>query len=173
MAAGGSDNFMQNTVKGSDFSESFVGNVVNGSESFRENLDNGSDILFDNICSVCSASNKVKEAVKYCIECEGYCCLTCVQMHSSFPTLKGHSLVETSNLHAIGIAPGPSGTIRDSLTPPDEKCPVHLSETIDRYCGNHDVVGCSTCMSDNHGYVFHHNNSILELHFILYHSLLN
>ncbi|XP_053396827.1 uncharacterized protein LOC128556286 [Mercenaria mercenaria] len=102
-----------------------------------------SDELFNFKCTPCGELNKTKEAVKYCVQCQGYCCQTCVDTHRVFPTLKGHTLVDKSNLNPQLIA-------AELPVVPTETCRTHGIKILDMYCENHDVVGCTSCIALDH-----------------------
>ncbi|XP_045163268.2 uncharacterized protein LOC123527704 [Mercenaria mercenaria] len=102
-----------------------------------------SDEIFNFKCSTCVNLNKNREAVKYCVECQGYCCQSCVDMHSVFPTLKGHSLLDKSSFKSTTFT-------TDLPEIPTVRCNYHETKVVDMYCENHDVVGCTTCMALNH-----------------------
>jgi hypothetical protein len=92
-------------------------------------------------CFTCT--NEV--AVKYCVECQGYCCQSCVDTHSRFPGLKVHTLLDQSNDTV-------QGTLITLPTMPTERCATHTIKLVDMYCKDHDEVGCSTCMTLKHRY---------------------
>lgn len=90
--------------------------------------DNPSDkIASFRFCSNCAKSNKIREAFKYCMECNGYYCQACVDRHKRLSGLKGHHLMDMST----------------------------LKSTCSMYCGKHNVVGCKSCMTSEHRYKFY------------------
>ncbi|KAL4239012.1 hypothetical protein ACF0H5_003716 [Mactra antiquata] len=105
---------------------------------------NTSEETFDFVCTACELDNKTLEAVKYCIECQGYCCLACTDTHRKFPTLRSHNLLDVSQ--------GNPGSNQPPSLPefPTERCCTHKGKVVDMYCQSHDVVGCSTCISKDH-----------------------
>ncbi|XP_060595818.1 uncharacterized protein LOC132749909 [Ruditapes philippinarum] len=94
------------------------------------------DAFLDFQCLTCT--NKV--GVKYCVECQGYCCQSCVDTHSRFPTLKSHTLLDRLTDAVQGL----------SVTLPTEICAIHTTMLVNMYCKDHDEVGCSTCKTMNH-----------------------
>ncbi|XP_045195966.2 uncharacterized protein LOC123551249 [Mercenaria mercenaria] len=102
-----------------------------------------SDEIFSFKCSSCLANNRNREAVKYCVECQGYCCQSCADMIHMMPALKGHTLLDGSNYKSSSLHSGLSAV-------PTERCSVHETKIVDLYCGNHDEAGCTTCMALNH-----------------------
>ncbi|XP_053397528.1 uncharacterized protein LOC123552035 isoform X1 [Mercenaria mercenaria] len=103
----------------------------------------GSEVASDEISEFQCFTCTNKSAVKYCVECQGNCCQACVDTHSRFPALKGHTLLDTSSCQT----PGSSATL---LAVPTERCSVHTIKLLDMYCKDHDEVGCTTCMALNH-----------------------
>ncbi|KAL4237543.1 hypothetical protein ACF0H5_002257 [Mactra antiquata] len=105
---------------------------------------NASEETFDFVCTACELDNKTLEAVKYCIECQGYCCLACTDTHRKFPTLRSHNLLD--------VGQGNPGSNQPPSLPefPTERCCTHKGKVVDMYCQSHDVVGCSTCISKDH-----------------------
>ncbi|XP_053382666.1 uncharacterized protein LOC123540242 [Mercenaria mercenaria] len=102
-----------------------------------------SDEIFSFKCTLCAKKNKNREAVKYCVECQGYCCRSCVDIHEDFPTLEGHQLLDKSDFKSTGIT-------TDLPDLPTLRCKIHTVKVMDMYCGNHDVVGCTNCMALTH-----------------------
>ncbi|XP_045195183.2 uncharacterized protein LOC123550845 [Mercenaria mercenaria] len=102
-----------------------------------------SDEIFNFKCTPCSKINRQREAVKYCVECQGYCCQSCVDIHQAFPALQGHKLLDKSSFKTKILT-----TNLPSV--PTEICTIHEIKILDMYCGNHDVVGCTSCMALHH-----------------------
>ncbi|XP_053394937.1 E3 ubiquitin-protein ligase TRIM33-like [Mercenaria mercenaria] len=98
-----------------------------------------SDEIFNFKFPPCSRINKQKEAVKYCVECQGYCCQSCVYTHETFPTLVGHKFFDQS-----------TGLSTDFPVVPTEICSRHNIKILDLYCRTHDVVCCTSCMALEH-----------------------
>ncbi|XP_053383612.1 uncharacterized protein LOC128549893 [Mercenaria mercenaria] len=104
-----------------------------------------SDELFDFICSPCNKKDKNSEAMKYCVDCQEYLCVPCVESHNSFSVLTGHTLVERSK---FGNASRTDSKELPSV--PTERCKVHSLKLVDMYCADHDSVGCHVCFTLNH-----------------------
>ncbi|XP_053390774.1 uncharacterized protein LOC128553626 [Mercenaria mercenaria] len=102
-----------------------------------------SDEIFNFKCSPCLANKRNKEAVKYCVECQGYYCQSCADITHMIPGLKGHTLLDNSNYKSPGLQAG-------LPVVPTERCCIHETKIVDMYCGIHDEVGCTTCMALNH-----------------------
>ncbi|KAL4224415.1 hypothetical protein ACF0H5_017867 [Mactra antiquata] len=103
-----------------------------------------SEECFDFICTSCDRENKTLEAVRYCVECSGYCCQLCTDMHKKFPALSNHNLLDVSQ--------GKQAGNQQPRLPefPTERCGTHHGKVLDMYCKKHNVVGCSTCISKDH-----------------------
>ncbi|KAL4230068.1 hypothetical protein ACF0H5_010453 [Mactra antiquata] len=103
-----------------------------------------SEETFDFVCTACEKENKTLEAVRYCVECVGYCCQVCTDLHKRFPTLKNHNL--------LGVGHGNQANKQPPRLPefPTERCSTHVGKVLDMYCEKDDVVGCSTCISKDH-----------------------
>ncbi|KAL4230372.1 hypothetical protein ACF0H5_010755 [Mactra antiquata] len=106
--------------------------------------DKMSEVAFDFICTSCDRENKTFEAVKYCMECAGYCCQSCTDMHIRFPALKVHNFLDVSQ--------GSQSGKQQARVPefPTERCNIHIGKVVDLYCKRHDSVGCVTCMATDH-----------------------
>ncbi|XP_053383729.1 uncharacterized protein LOC128549959 [Mercenaria mercenaria] len=104
-----------------------------------------SDELFDYLCSPCNKQDKNSEAVKFCVDCQEYLCVTCVKSHNSFSVLAGHTLVERSK---FGNASRTDSKELPSV--PTERCKVHSLKLVDMFCADHDTVGCHVCFTINH-----------------------
>ncbi|XP_053396142.1 uncharacterized protein LOC128556155 isoform X2 [Mercenaria mercenaria] len=102
-----------------------------------------SDEIFNFKCTPCSKINRQRKAVKYCVECQGYCCQSCVDMHQAFPAIQGHKLLDKSSFKRRILT-----TNLPSV--PTEICTIHEIKILDMYCGNHEVVGCTSCMALHH-----------------------
>ncbi|XP_053390770.1 uncharacterized protein LOC128553622 [Mercenaria mercenaria] len=59
------------------------------------------------------------------------------------PGLKSHTLLDNSKYKSRGLPAGLPAV-------PTERCSTHETKILDMYCGNHDEVGCTTCMALNH-----------------------
>ncbi|XP_053402030.1 uncharacterized protein LOC123540358 isoform X2 [Mercenaria mercenaria] len=105
--------------------------------------DNASDEIIKTKCSVCAGKNITQEAEKYCVECQDYYCIPCIDMHKAFPALRAHKLLDKAafSTHAL-----------QSTLPcfPTERCLIHKAKLMDMFCKNHDEVVCATCVALNH-----------------------
>ncbi|KAL4221364.1 hypothetical protein ACF0H5_019623 [Mactra antiquata] len=108
-------------------------------------MDKMSEETFDFICTNCDSNGKIVEAVRYCIECSGYCCQACTDIHTTILMLKNHNLLDASQGNQASNQPG-------SLTEfPTERCNLHKGKCIDMYCDEHNEVCCIACIATNHG----------------------
>jgi hypothetical protein len=101
-----------------------------------------SDETFDVLCTICKSKSKNTEGIKYCVDCQYYFCIKCVQVHSQVPVCAGHKVLDKSLVT--------SRIIKSLPRAPTERCDRHSHKHIDMYCQNHDTVGCSTCMAVDH-----------------------
>ncbi|KAL4223500.1 hypothetical protein ACF0H5_016971 [Mactra antiquata] len=106
--------------------------------------DKMSDEIFNFICTTCDGKGKIVEAVKYCVECQGYCCETCTDIHKTFPVLKTHNLLDASQGNQASNQP-------PSLPEfPTERCSIHQGKILDLICLDHDDIVCGTCVATDH-----------------------
>ncbi|KAL4224308.1 Transcription intermediary factor 1-alpha [Mactra antiquata] len=104
---------------------------------------NMSEETFDFLCTSCAESGFIKEALKYCIDCQLYCCRECLTAHARIPVLKGHSFLDNSSNQ-------PQGQPRSLPAFPTKKCNKHAGKIMDMFCRNHDVVCCYICAAEDH-----------------------
>ncbi|XP_060597164.1 uncharacterized protein LOC132751072 [Ruditapes philippinarum] len=105
--------------------------------------EHSSDEIFNFKCSPCLDDKRNREATKYCVECQGYYCQTCADMFHKMPGLKSHTFLDQTNYKS-------SSGIGGLPAIPTQRCSVHKTKIVDMYCGNHDEVGCTTCMALDH-----------------------
>ncbi|XP_053402492.1 uncharacterized protein LOC128557894 [Mercenaria mercenaria] len=105
--------------------------------------DNASDEIIDIKCCVCAGKNIIRQAEKYCVECQDYYCIPCTDMHKAFPLMRGHKLLDKADFSTHGL---------QSSLPcfPTERCSIHKAKLLDMFCKNHDEVVCATCVAINH-----------------------
>ena len=97
-------------------------------------------------CSLCSRGRKVTAATNYCTVCDDKLCSECTFQHNKFKILSQHKIVPVKE--AASDQPSDiNGRVRFRL---EEKCSIHGTKVVDRYCRNHDTVGCSACMALEH-----------------------
>jgi hypothetical protein len=102
--------------------------------------EHSSDEIFNFKCLPCLDDKRNKEAAKYCVECQGYYCQSCADMYHKMPGLKSHTFLDQTNYKS-------SSGIGGLPAIPTQRCSVHKTKIVDMYCGNHDEVGCTTCMA--------------------------
>ncbi|XP_060568601.1 probable E3 ubiquitin-protein ligase MID2 [Ruditapes philippinarum] len=105
--------------------------------------EHASDEIFNFKCSPCLDDKRNREAAKYCVECQGYYCQSCADMFHKMPGLKSHTFLDQTNYKS-------SSGIGGLPAIPTQRCSVHKTKIVDMYCGNHDEVGCKTCIALGH-----------------------
>ncbi|XP_045159202.2 uncharacterized protein LOC123524767 [Mercenaria mercenaria] len=112
-----------------------------------------SDILCSEMvdlpCTMCERKGRCIEAEKYCVECQDYYCLRCVNVHGDVPSLSRHNIFDKGQFPSESVheRPGTGKALPLVLT---ERCNIHTHHFVDMYCQNHDDVGCGTCMALDH-----------------------
>ncbi|XP_045187605.2 uncharacterized protein LOC123545343 [Mercenaria mercenaria] len=105
--------------------------------SFSRTLQRGHESFYDFPCSLCEEEGKHVEAARYCEECFVYMCDPCVRNHNRFPLHTRHQLLDQSQFLTM--------TRSKLVSFPTKRCLKHPGELINIYCGDHDVVCCSSC----------------------------
>ncbi|XP_053387068.1 uncharacterized protein LOC128550944 [Mercenaria mercenaria] len=100
-------------------------------------LEGGHEPYYDFPWSLCENEGKNMEAVRYCEECFVYMCDSCVRGHNKFPLNTRHQLLDQSQFVKVAKS--------KVVSFPTKRCLKHPGELINIYCGNHDVVCCSSC----------------------------
>ncbi|XP_053390122.1 uncharacterized protein LOC128553040 [Mercenaria mercenaria] len=113
------------------------------------NTDILSDETFDLLCTMCKRKGKNSEARKYCVECQDYYCLICVNVHEDVPSLSGHKILDKRQFPSGSVKTRP-GSSKHLPVAPTERCDRHAHHYIDMYCQNHNDVACGTCMAIDH-----------------------
>ncbi|KAL4233969.1 Transcription intermediary factor 1-alpha [Mactra antiquata] len=98
---------------------------------------------YEYICTSCAEDDLIKEAVKYCVECQRYCCQDCINIHRRIPVTKDHSFLDNSSVKSQGQS-------RSLPAIPTKQCSKHVGMIMYMYCKNHDVVCCHTCAVEDH-----------------------
>ncbi|KAL4218654.1 hypothetical protein ACF0H5_021243 [Mactra antiquata] len=106
-------------------------------------LTRSSEETFDCICTSCAEDNLIKEALKYCVDCQQYCCEDCLTSHSRIPLLRRHSFLDHSSVK-------PQGQSMSLPAFPTKQCTQHIGKIVDMYCKHHDVVCCYACAAEDH-----------------------
>ncbi|KAL4216851.1 Transcription intermediary factor 1-alpha [Mactra antiquata] len=102
-----------------------------------------SEETFDFICTSCADNNLIKEALKYCVECQKYYCKDCLTSHQQFALLKGHTFLDNSSVK-------PQGQPSSLPAFPTKQCSQHIGKIMDMFCKTHDVVCCYVCAAEDH-----------------------
>ncbi|XP_045203967.2 uncharacterized protein LOC123556932 [Mercenaria mercenaria] len=108
--------------------------------------------FYDFACSLCEEEGRHIEAARYCEECFVYMCDSCVRNHNKFPLHRSHQLLEQSQFGKV--------TKSKLVSLPTKRCLKHPGELMNIFCGNHDVVCCSSCK------VLEHSNCDKTKHLI-------
>ncbi|KAL4216791.1 hypothetical protein ACF0H5_024512 [Mactra antiquata] len=106
-------------------------------------LSKTSEETFEYICTACANDDLIKEALKYCVECQQYCCKDCLTSHRRISSLQGHSFLDNSSVKS-------QGQPRTLPAFPTKQCSKHVGKILDMYCENHDVVCCYACAAEDH-----------------------
>ncbi|XP_045210557.2 tripartite motif-containing protein 66-like [Mercenaria mercenaria] len=91
----------------------------------------------------CPCGEKNIKAEKYCVECQDYYCLPCIDIRGRFPSMREHKLVDKADF-------GQSDVMTLSLSSPTDRCPIHKARLLDMWCKNHDKIVCATCATLKH-----------------------
>ncbi|KAL4224226.1 hypothetical protein ACF0H5_017679 [Mactra antiquata] len=111
--------------------------------AFNRSLLKTSEETFDYICTPCAEDNLIKESLKYCVECQQYCCKDCLTSHRRISSLKGHTFLDNSSVKT-------QGQPRSLPAFPTKQCSKHLGKIVDMFCKTHDVVCCYVCAAEDH-----------------------
>ncbi|XP_053390078.1 uncharacterized protein LOC128553000 [Mercenaria mercenaria] len=89
-------------------------------------------------CDPCLTIGQHIKAHGFCIDCQEYLCMNCFECHQRTKASKDHQLVKSDT---------DSGRGSNECT---EKCHVHKKEALKFFCKNHEVLGCTDCMTMDH-----------------------
>ncbi|KAL4217414.1 hypothetical protein ACF0H5_023864 [Mactra antiquata] len=106
-------------------------------------LSKTSEETFEYICTACANDSLIKEALKYCVECQQYCCQDCLTSHGRISSLKGHSFLDNSSAKSQGQS-------RRLQAFPTKQCSKHAGMILYMYCESHDAVCCYACAAEDH-----------------------
>ncbi|KAL4216546.1 hypothetical protein ACF0H5_024269 [Mactra antiquata] len=102
-----------------------------------------SEETFDYICTHCADGNLIKEALKYCVDCQQYCCEDCLTSHRRIPLLRRHSFLDNSSVK-------PQEQPKSLPAFPTKQCNHHIGKIMNMYCKSHDIVCCYVCAAEDH-----------------------
>ncbi|XP_053378844.1 uncharacterized protein LOC128548339 [Mercenaria mercenaria] len=105
----------------------------------------GSDIEYDFVCDPCEEEGHRFEAYGFCSDCNHYLCETCYTAHRRPIPMRNHKLLDKNDMPKV--RPKPTSVNNEVI---EEKCDVHVGKFVEFYCGNHDTIGCSVCMTLEH-----------------------
>ncbi|KAL4219451.1 hypothetical protein ACF0H5_022030 [Mactra antiquata] len=102
-----------------------------------------SEETYEYICTSCAEDDLIKEAKKYCVDCQRYCCQDCLTYHKRIPLLREHAFLDNSSVK-------PQGQPRSLPAFPTKQCSKHAGKIMDMFCKNHDAVCCYICAAEDH-----------------------
>ncbi|XP_053375383.1 uncharacterized protein LOC128547266 [Mercenaria mercenaria] len=120
--------------------------------SFSRTLEFGHEPIYDFPCSLCEEEGTSMEAARYCEECFVFLCDSCVKNHNKFPLHRRHQLLDQSQFAVV--------TQSNLVSFPTKRCLKHPGEIVNIYCGDHDIICCSSCK------VLEHSNCANTMHLI-------
>ena len=91
------------------------------------------------ICRPCQNDDLTVEAAGYCVDCSEYLCVTCYKYHCKPAPCRHHVLLDSDSMPR-----DPASHVHT------ETCEKHKGKVLEYFCNNHDVVGCSVCMTLDH-----------------------
>ena len=106
-------------------------------ESFRGH--GCSDQVVDPWCEPCLENAKI-DAVCFCPECNVFLCISCLDYHKRLPILQDHTILRGSRM--------PKSLADKPVKYPN--CILHVGNTNDHYCIEHQNMVCSECIKQGH-----------------------
>ena len=104
----------------------------------------GSEEVYAHVCDACQDDNILRKAEGYCKNCPEYLCIKCIHLHKSVRLTRSHEIIDvTDDIDDV------IGQLADT-TIEDDVCLDHGKSPIDKYCKNHDEVGCDMCVTLSH-----------------------
>jgi len=93
------------------------------------------------VCQPCKFEGKHQEAHKYCCDCAGLLCSSCVAVHGKLKATRHHQIVDKNDRAASNVDPGDlvSGLCRN-----------HQTEPIKYECVSHESFICGHCVVKEH-----------------------
>jgi hypothetical protein len=115
--------------------------MATGGSSFSGSVKD-SDYIYDHPCTPCERDGNNTEAIKYCEDCDENLCGVCINFHNRLTLTRGHKILDQ-----VQTRTGQTKQL------PSQRCSKHGGKIIEVFCPEHDVVGCSTCVSIDHRYI--------------------
>ncbi|XP_045190310.2 uncharacterized protein LOC123547350 [Mercenaria mercenaria] len=105
----------------------------------------GSEDDVELYCMACDRDGPWVSAYGYCQDCNEHLCETCYRSHRKPAPCRNHVLLDRLYMPKVQNLSSPLG-------PPDltEQCKHHPGELIKYFCRDHDILGCSPCITLNH-----------------------
>ena len=94
-------------------------------------------------CDPCTFRGDGKLADSYCLVCDEYLCLSCVEIHLSFKATRAHELVGV--VESAKGADGKKGPVKSVMI-----CDIHRSENVTEFCVTHENAICRLCKKAKH-----------------------
>ena len=93
-----------------------------------------------NECTLCLIQHSHATAIAYCIDCQVLLCEGCVDYHRKLDLTKPHGLIyQLEEELGKGVPDYPH-----------VGCRRHAGKSVDKYCPNHEDIGCHKCMEETH-----------------------
>ncbi|KAL4230610.1 hypothetical protein ACF0H5_010987 [Mactra antiquata] len=102
-----------------------------------------SDDINGSLCEPCIRARKWTTARGYCQNCEEFLCMDCLTVHNNLRLTRSHTILDK---HQTPIQ-------RENISTSDicvQICKAHRPEIIKYFCKDHEVPGCTDCMTLNH-----------------------
>ena len=100
-----------------------------------------SDQVVDPWCEPCLENTNTKiDAVCFCPECNVFLCISCLDYHKKLPILQDHAILRGSRM--------PKSLADKPVKYPN--CILHVGNTNDHYCIEHQNMVCSECIKQDH-----------------------
>ncbi|KAL4240083.1 Transcription intermediary factor 1-alpha [Mactra antiquata] len=104
----------------------------------------------EQFCQPCETEGMMIAANGYCQNCSEFFCVECVKAHTKQKISKSHTILKGDKMpKGIGVEDDQSYVM----------CDKHPTVGVKFYCLDHDTVGCSECIVNEHG-VCNHNERV-------------
>ncbi|XP_053385306.1 uncharacterized protein LOC128550380 [Mercenaria mercenaria] len=97
----------------------------------------------DHKCDPCLTIGQHIKAHGFCVDCQECLCKNCFECHQKTKASRDHQLTDNSDIDNQSVLDRASNECT-------EKCHVHKKEVIKFFCKNHEVLGCTDCMTMDH-----------------------
>ncbi|KAL4240084.1 Transcription intermediary factor 1-alpha [Mactra antiquata] len=100
----------------------------------------------EQFCQPCETEGMMIAANGYCQNCEEFFCVQCMKDHSRQTISKDHTILKKDKMPKCTGVEDPQ---------PYVMCDKHQTVGVKFYCLDHDIVGCSECIVNEHGVCYH------------------